>query len=44
MTPVLARLLEISINNAPIPSDREKVLVVPIYMGAIDRQSQTIDP
>ena len=33
MTPYLARLLEISLNNATIPSDWEKATVVPIYKG-----------
>ena len=34
MTPFLARLLEISLNNATIPSDWEKTIVAPIYGGA----------
>jgi len=33
MTPYLARLLEISLNNATIPSDWKKAKVVPIYNG-----------
>ena len=33
MTPYLARLLEISLNNATIPSDWEKATVFPIYKG-----------
>jgi len=33
MTPYLARLLEISLNNATIPSDWKKATVVPIYKG-----------
>ena len=33
MTPYLARLLEISLNNATIPSDGKKATVVPIYKG-----------
>jgi len=33
MTPYLARLLEISLNNATIPSDWEKATVVPLYKG-----------
>jgi hypothetical protein len=31
MTPYLARLLEISLNNATIPSDWKRQTVVPIY-------------
>jgi len=31
MTPYLARLLEISLNNATIPSDWKNATVVPIY-------------
>ena len=33
MTPFLARLLEISLNNATISSEWKKVIVVPIYKG-----------
>jgi len=33
MTPYIARLFEISLNNATIPSDREITTVVPIYKG-----------
>jgi hypothetical protein len=33
MTPYLARLLEISLNNVTIPSDWKRVTVVPIYKG-----------
>jgi len=33
MTPYPARLLEISLNNATIPSDWKKVTLVPIYKG-----------
>ena len=33
MTPFLARLLEISLNNATIPCDWKKTTVVPIYRG-----------
>jgi len=33
MTPYLARLLEISLNNATIPSDWKIATVVPIYKG-----------
>ena len=33
MTPFLAILLEISLNNATIPSDWKKAIVVPIYKG-----------
>jgi len=31
MTPFLVRLLEISLNNAAIPSDWKKTIAVPIY-------------
>ena len=34
MTPFLARLMEISLNNATIPSDLKKARVVPIYKGS----------
>jgi hypothetical protein len=33
MTPDLARLLEISLNNATIRSDWKTAMVVPIYKG-----------
>jgi len=33
MTPFLARLLQITLNNATIPSDWKKAMVVPIYKG-----------
>ena len=33
MTPFLARLLEVSLNNATIRSDWKKAIVVPIYKG-----------
>jgi hypothetical protein len=33
MTPYLARLLDITINNATIPSDWKKATVVPVYKG-----------
>jgi hypothetical protein len=33
MIPYLARLLDITIKNATIPSDWEKAIVVPIYKG-----------
>jgi len=36
-TPFLARLLEISLNNATIPRDWKKAIVVPIY----DRSDQS---
>jgi len=42
MTPYIARLLEISLNNATIPSDWKKATLIP--KGVIDQQSQTIDP
>ena len=38
MTPHLARLLEISLNNATIPSDWKRATVVPIYKG-VDRSA-----
>jgi hypothetical protein len=37
MIPFLARLLEITLNNATIPSDWKKAIVVPIYKGVTDR-------
>jgi hypothetical protein len=43
MTPYLARLLEISLNDATTPSDWKKATVDHIYKGVIDRQSQAID-
>jgi len=33
MAPFLARLLEISLNNATIPCDWKKAFMVPIYKG-----------
>ena len=33
ITPYLARLLEISLNNATIPNDWKRATVVPIYKG-----------
>jgi hypothetical protein len=33
MIPYLARLLDITINNATIPRDWKKTVVVPIYKG-----------
>ena len=33
MTPYLARLLEISLNNSTIPSDWKRATLVPIYKG-----------
>ena len=33
ITPHITGLLEISLNNATIPSNREKATVVPIYKG-----------
>jgi len=42
MTPYLARLLEISLNNATIPSDRKRARFL-FTKGVIDQQSQTID-
>jgi hypothetical protein len=43
MTDYLARLLEIPLSNATIPSDYKTTKVVPIYKGVIDRLSQTVD-
>jgi hypothetical protein len=40
MTPYLARLLEISLNNVTIPSDWKGTTVVPIYKGS-DRSAVT---
>jgi len=40
MIPYLARLLDITANNAAIPSDRKRVIVVPIYKR-IDRSVVT---
>jgi hypothetical protein len=34
MIPYLARLLEITLNNATIPSDWKKAIVVPVYKGS----------
>ena len=44
ITPYLARLLEILLNSAIIPSDWEKTQWFLFTKGVIDRQSQTIDP
>ena len=44
MTPFLVRLLEISLNNATIPSDWEKPQGFHYTKGVIDRQSQNLDP
>jgi hypothetical protein len=33
MIPYLARLLDVTINNAILPSDSNKAVVVPIYKG-----------
>jgi len=43
MTPYLARLHEISLNNATISRDWKLATVVPIYKGVIDRHSKIID-
>jgi hypothetical protein len=40
MIPYLARLLEITINNATIPSDWKQAIVVPIYKAG-DRSAVT---
>ena len=37
MIPYLARLLDVTINNATIPSDWKRAIVVPIYKGGTDR-------
>jgi hypothetical protein len=37
MIPYLARLLDITINNATIPGDWKRATVVHIYKGEIDR-------
>jgi hypothetical protein len=37
MIPYLAQLLDITINNATIPSDWKRAIVVPIYKGVTDR-------
>jgi len=37
MIPYHARLLDITISNAAIPSDWKRTMVVPIYKGEIDR-------
>ena len=44
MTPFLARLLEISLNSLLSQVSWKKAIVVPIFIGAMDRQSQTTDP
>ena len=45
MTPFLARLLEVSLNNANIPNDwKKKPYWFLFTKKAIDRQSQTTDP
>jgi hypothetical protein len=33
MIPYLARLLDVTINNATLPSDWKKAVVVPVYKG-----------
>jgi len=33
MIPYLARLLDITKNNNPIPGDRKKAIVFPVYKG-----------
>lgn len=43
MIPYLARLLDITINNATIPSDWKRATEFPIYKGVTDRSSQTTD-
>jgi hypothetical protein len=40
----LARLLDIKMNNANIPSDGKKRQMVPIYQAVTDRWSQITDP
>jgi hypothetical protein len=43
MIPYLARLLDIIINNATLPSDWKKALVA-LTTGVTDRRSQITDP
>ena len=43
MFPFLARLLDITVNNATIPSDWKRATFDPIYTGEFDRLSQTRD-
>jgi hypothetical protein len=42
MIQYLARLMDVTINNAAIPSDWKKAIVVPINKGG--RRSQITDP
>jgi hypothetical protein len=44
MTPYLARIFKISLNNTTIPSDWKRATVVPNTKEVIDEQSQTTDP
>jgi len=44
MTPFLARLLEISLNNVAIQCDWKKNIVSYLQRGWINLQSQTVDP
>jgi len=44
MLPYLARLLEISLNNATISSDWKKAFTELFTKGVTDQQSQIIDP
>jgi hypothetical protein len=39
MISYLARLLDVTINNATISSDGKKAIVIPIYKGVTDRWS-----
>jgi hypothetical protein len=43
MIPYFVRLLDIKINNAAIPNDWKKAVVVPIYIVLTDRWSQITD-
>jgi hypothetical protein len=36
MFPYLARLLDTTVNNATIPSDRKRAILVPINKGEVD--------
>jgi len=44
MTPYLPRLLEMSLNNATIPSNRKKTQWFPLKKVVIDGLARNIDP
>jgi hypothetical protein len=44
MIPYLARLLDVTINNATIPSDWKKAIVFPIYKGGNRSQVSNCRP